>query len=109
MPSTRRWCAGGVEVRVAARERPVDVPRREEDPDAPFDLNNAAREKGVELPKLPGLPDFTLPKLGNDLREIELPDAVADKVGAKESGQLIDLLPWNRPDYPLKPKKGSGL
>jgi hypothetical protein len=34
---------------------------------------------------------------------------VADKVGAKESGQLIDLLPWNRPDYPLKPKKGSGL
>ena len=32
-----------------------------------------------------------------------------DKVGAKESGQLIDLLPWNRPDYPLKPKKGSGL
>ena len=47
--------------------------------------------------------------LGNDLREIELPDAVADKVGAKESGQLIDLLPWNRPDYPLKPKKGSGL
>ena len=32
----------------------------EEDPDAPFDLNNAARKKGVELPKLPGLPDFTL-------------------------------------------------
>ncbi len=55
------------------------------------------------------MPDFTLPKLGNDLREIELPDAVADKVGAKESGQLIDLLTWNRPDYPLKPKKGSGL
>ena len=93
------WCSGS----------PVDVPRREEDPEAPFDLNGAAREKGVELPKLPGLPDFTLPKLGNDLREIELPDAVADKVGAKESGQLIDLLPWNRPDYPLKPKKGSGL
>ena len=61
------WCSGS----------PVDVPRREEDPDAPFDLNNAAREKGVELPKLPGLPDFTLPKLGNDLREIEIPDAVA--------------------------------
>ena len=81
----------------------------EEDPDAPFDINGAARSKGVELPKLPGLPDFTLPKLGNDLREIEIPDAVADKVGAKETGQLIDLLPWNRPDYPLKPKKGSGL
>ena len=51
-----------------------------QDPDAPFDLNSAARDKGVELPKLPGLPDFTLPKLGNDLREIELPDAVADCV-----------------------------
>ena len=100
------WRAGGVDV---LRGSPVDVPRREEDPDAPFDLNSAARDKGVELPKLPGLPDFTLPKLGNDLREIELPDAVADKVGAKESGQLIDLVPWNRPDYPPKPKKGSGL
>ena len=93
----------------AFRGSPVDVPRREEDPDAPFDINGAARSKGVELPKLPGLPDFTLPKLGNDLREIEIPDAVAEKVGAKETGQLIDLLPWNRPDYPLKPKKGSGL
>ena len=28
-------------------------------------------------------------KLGNDLREIEIPDAVADKVGAKETNQLI--------------------
>ena len=42
-------------------------------------------------------------------RNILISTQVADKVGAKETGQLIDLLPWNRPDYPLKPKKGSGL
>ena len=48
----------------------------------------------------------------NDLvKNCRAPDAlvVSTQVGAKESGQLIDLLPWNRPDYPLKPKKGSGL
>ena len=67
----------------------------EEDPDAPFDINGAARSKGVELPKLPGLPDFTLPKLGNDLREIEIPDAVAhcveinQCVGCKRRGTGI--------------------
>lgn len=77
----------------------------EEDDDAPFDINGVARSQGINLPSLPSLPGLpNIPKV----REIDIPDAVADKVGAKKSADLIDLLPWNRPDFPFQVDKGSG-
>ena len=86
-----------------------------EDPDAPADLSDfvpdPVRDLSETLPTLPGLPG--LPKIPGfgaaEVRDVELPGAVADVTGAKNTGGLIDKLPWNRDDYPLKARKGPGL
>mmetsp|Transcript_15148 Transcript_15148/g.45352 ORF Transcript_15148/g.45352 Transcript_15148/m.45352 type:complete len:194 (+) Transcript_15148:99-680(+) len=86
-----------------------------EDPDAPADLSDfvpdPVRDLSETLPTLPGLPG--LPKIPGfgaaEIRDVELPGAVADVTGAKNTGGLIDKLPWNRDDYPLKARKGPGL